>query len=197
MPTTSDYLSNSPEFGAETVPTGIGQPSGQQLYGVEYYGTQQPAQPTQPQTQQMPQTNAQNAGTDSLDPISGIIQTGVNTGAIIGEYWMAQRQMQKIDQYRKEDQDRYDSEYADAMRQQGLNNIYRDKAFDFQVGQFNWGKKQWGKQFAFTKQQYEDSKQQYADQMRRSGFDRMIADMNILAARDQNVKNEVLNRFGV
>lgn len=131
------------------------------------------------------------------DMISSIIQSGVNTGALIGEWMAGTKEMKLLKQQRREDLARYRKEYDDMMRQQMKNNMFQQQALDLQKGQFDWGRKTWGKQFAMSKRQYEDSRNDFREQMRRQGFDRVMKNMSQLSAENRQRQMDILNRAGV
>jgi len=148
---------------------------------------------TQP-TQTDPSYDSSGGG---MDIVSGIIASGVDTGAIISEYLMAKKTTQNIEKARKEDMKRADRNRMDKLRQQDFSNKFAMRGQNFAESQFNFGRMKWGKEFNLTKRQYKDQQKLMQQQLKERGFDRLAGDLTNVMVKDQNVKNTILSRYGV
>jgi len=162
----------------------------------------------------LPQTQQSSTGSgDGM--IGGIIGTGVDTGALIGDAIAGDMQMDLAKQWRKEDLARWHNVYDDQMKQQNKNNIYRNKTlnlqrqnmrwsqkmsergFEFQKDQFEWGQHVWGKEFGLRKEQWEHNKSITKAKMKQNNIDRSLQQIINAANRNNSVKENLLKLKGI
>jgi hypothetical protein len=147
-------------------------------------------QPQRPAAYQAPtSTISGTSSSSSIDPINGFINAGVQTGTIITQALFTYKQMKAIEKARKEDAARYEREYANAMKQKNLDDIFRARTYDenmaFNREQFNWNKKIQRQQQAFQTMQYRDTMEERRKAVQRQEAAR--ASGNVLALVNNNL----------
>lgn len=176
-----------------------------QLPQAQPYQAQQPLQKAataqapaaSAQQPQVPQQQTYQGSGGGSDPISGIIQSGVDTGAMIAQGIQMRKQLELTDKYRREDLKRADQQRLDFMTQQGVENAYNNEVMKMNQAGFDFGKQKWGAEFGLTMQQYNDQKKLIAKQMRDQGLMSTLQSIKSAAAEDGNVRDMILSRFGV
>ena len=142
-----------------------------------------------------------SAGASTFDTAVNWIMYGQEKG-ILNQYRLEDKQLAEILRQDALTQQRFANNMAN--RQLGLaeqnsaaGNALSRQHLNLQRQAFNFGKKQWGEEFGFAKQQYEDKKKMDSYLMKRSGLQQLGQEVERAVNADQDLKNTVLARYGV
>ena len=175
------------------------------MSGMDYYithGTQSESEgplgsyqspDTKQEATQGGQTETSGGG---MDMISGIIASGVDTGAIISEYLFAKYETERLERWREEDLQREAERYEDILKQQAWQNQMQRRGAELAEDQFDFGRMKWKNEFNFTKDQAKQADEWRKKEWKQMGLDKVALQLQNTINNDANLKNAVLQRAG-